>query len=176
MDSLSVLLELALVFGRLGALSFGGGLATLAEMQRTVVGHGWLTESQFVEAYALGQMAPASAMMMVVPIGYQAAGLAGAVVAFVAFFSPPALIAVVVAGLWGRVRESPWPTAFRRALIPITVGMTASSALTLLIGGLGDVRSILIALTVFVLLLRTSAPMPLVLIGGGVLGTAFLQP
>jgi chromate transporter len=73
----TTVVEVFLVFAKLGLLSVGGGTSMLAEMQREAVGRGWLTQSQFVEAYAIGQMTPGPGSLFVVPMGYQAAGISG---------------------------------------------------------------------------------------------------
>jgi chromate transporter len=70
-------LQVFLVFARLGLLSWGGGQVVLTEMQRETVAHGWLTEAQFLEAYAIGQMTPGPGALYIVPMGYQAAGFPG---------------------------------------------------------------------------------------------------
>src|SRR3954447_8742654 len=96
MTDISTLLEVALLFGRLSLLSFGGGTTVLGERERAAVGHGWLTHDQFVQSYALGQLAPGPGMTLVVPIGYQTAGIAGGLVAFLSFFLPTAILALAV--------------------------------------------------------------------------------
>jgi chromate transporter len=99
--------QLALLMGKLGLLSFGGTAVALAEIQREVVRHGWMTDSQFVEAFALGQITGVGALFAI-PVGYQAAGLPGALVALAAYFVPPAAVALLAAWSWQRLRGSPW--------------------------------------------------------------------
>ena len=55
------LLALMAVFAPLSLLSFGGGQSTIPEMQRqTVALHGWLTDAQFADIYAISRAAPGS--------------------------------------------------------------------------------------------------------------------
>src|SRR5436309_2779088 len=124
MNDPGTLWELAMLSFRVGLLSFGGGSATLGEMQREIVAHGWLTYQQFMEAYALGRAIPGGDSMYVVPIGYRIAGMPGAVAAFLAFFLPTSIIAIVVCTVWGRVRSVPWLAAGRVALLPVGVGLS----------------------------------------------------
>jgi len=56
---MSTLAQLAGAFALLSLLAVGGGAAVLPEMKETVVGqHHWLTDTQFVHVYSLGQVAP----------------------------------------------------------------------------------------------------------------------
>jgi len=164
------LLDVFLLFAKLGLLSFGGGTAILGEMQREAVGHGWLTEAQFLQAYAIGTMSPGPGTLFVVPIGYGAAGVAGAMAATLGFFLPTAAVALGAICVWSRLRQSPWPAAIRDALLPTAVGLSFASAYTMGRAGLTDVVSVGIASTTVLLLWRTSVPTPVILLAGGAVG------
>src|SRR4051812_20339730 len=103
------LVDIALVYLRLSLLAFGGGVAVLPEMRRQVVDqHGWLTNSQFADSYALGALTPGPGMLMVITAGYRAAGVPGAVVALVSIFFPSTLLTLGVMQTWQRLREASW--------------------------------------------------------------------
>jgi chromate transporter len=89
---------LACVFAYLSILTIGGGMSAFPELKiLTVEVHKWLTFSQLIHLYSVGQMAPGPNMMMIVGIGQWAGGLLGAFVVLVAFFGPTALLAFIVA-------------------------------------------------------------------------------
>ncbi len=125
------LVELFLLFLRLGLLAVGGGVSILSEAEREVVAHGWMDHASFVQAFALSQITPGPQMLYVAVVGYYAMGIAGAITASVAFFLPPALLALAVAATWDRLSRSPWPDAVRRSLGPVAVGLSAAGAYTL---------------------------------------------
>jgi len=90
----SDLLQLFWVFFRLGLLAFGGSNALLPELERQIVEEqGWLTHQGFVDSFALGQLTPGPALLMVMLAGYRVAGTAGAVVSMVAMLLRPAEMA-----------------------------------------------------------------------------------
>jgi len=103
-------------------------------------------------------------------LGYATAGVAGAIVALLAFFVPTAIIALIVARIWARIRTSPWPVAFRAAMLPVAVGLTLGSAYTLARAGLGDAQGLVVATLALLLMWRTRLPTPVVLAGTGAVG------
>jgi chromate transporter len=79
-------------------------------------------------------------------IGWQVAGLAGALVALLAFCGPAAVLAYGVAELWDRFKESAWRRAIQRAIAPLVVGMILAGGVVLATpGGSPDWRLWLIA-------------------------------
>lgn len=162
------LVEIAALFTRLGLLSFGGGTAVLAEMEREVVSvHGWLSSADFWSAYALGQLTPGPIMLFVIPLGYMIGGPAVATVATIAFLLPSSMLMLGALLLWRRVREAPWAARFSRSLQPITVGLVAAGAYSVGRASLTDVPSVAIA-TVALGLLTTRASQSLVVVVCGV--------
>ncbi len=142
-----ILLELALWFGLLSLIAFGGMPAVMPEMQRLVVEvNGWATSEEFVQLFAVGQAAPGPNVLIVSLIGWKVASLPGALVALFAVCGPTAALAWWVSGLWERFKDSPWRIAIGRAIAPLVVGLILSSGVILAMpGGSPDWRLWLIA-------------------------------
>ena len=171
---MSDLPEIALVFLRLGLLSFGGGLAILPEMERLVVSeYGWVTHREFVDSYALGRLTPGPGMLMVMFTGYRAAGLPGAVVALAALFAPTALITALAATYWDRLRASPWLLAFQRASAPVALGLIAAAGYTLLQSAVQDGFGAILAAACLFVLLKWHPNPSLVVLGAGLVAAVF---
>jgi chromate transporter len=164
----SDLLQLALVFLRLGLLAFGGSTGVLAELEREVVRqHAWLTQQQFVDSFALGQLTPGPALLMVMFAGFNVAGPSGAIVALVAIFLPSALVTSLVTAHWQRLQHQPWLVAVQRGLAAVAFGLTVAGAYSITRVAVTDSVSAAVALGAFVLLWRWRLPPALVILLGG---------
>ena len=159
------------VFAYLSLLTVGGGLAAFPELHHlTVDVHHWLSASQLVHLYSLGQAAPGPNMMMVVAIGERVAGPLGALAATAAFFLPTGLIALGVGRLWVRLEGWPWRDAIRRGLAPVAVGLVVAGSISLARVALSGAIAGAIAAVVFAVLLGTRINPAFLVLGGGVVG------
>jgi len=110
---------------KVGALSYGGGYVIVPIMQSDAVyAHHWMTDQQFLNAVALGQLTPGPVVQTVGGVGYAAAGVGGAVFAAAIAFAPSF---VFVMGLLGggrfeRVRRNAGARAFLDGAGPAAVG------------------------------------------------------
>lgn len=167
---MSDLVRIALAFGRIGLIAFGGSSAVLPELDRQVVSHlGWITEREFVDSYALGQVTPGPALLMVMFIGYRIAGAAGAVTALAAIAMPSLFASVFVVAKWEKWRQSPWLDAPRRSFAAIALGLTLAGAYTIIRTAVGDVPSASIAAITFAALWRWRFPPVLTLVAGALI-------
>jgi chromate transporter len=169
------LVELALYFGLLSLISLGGMPSVMPEMQRFVVEvNGWLTPSEFIQAFAVGQAAPGPNVLVTSLIGWKVAGIPGAVVALLAFCFPAAVIAWWVAELWDRFKDAPWRRTLQRAIAPIVVSLILSGGFVIATPGAPDWRLWLIAgASAAGMLLMPLNPLWL-LAAGGALGALLL--
>src|SRR5712664_4562614 len=80
---------LFLVFLKIGSVLFGSGYVLLAFLRTDLVERlGWLTNAQLLDAIAVGQITPGPVFTTATFIGYNLAGMRGAVVATVGIFLP----------------------------------------------------------------------------------------
>ena len=123
--------EVFLTFLRFGALSFGGGMANLPEMARVLLANGWVSRQAFADGFAMGQFVPGPNMLAVLFYGLSAAGFAGAIAALLGMFLPGAVGAMLLVRGWQWMARARWSRALRKALVPISIGLSASTVLVL---------------------------------------------
>ena len=117
--------ELALLFFRLGALSFGGPAAHIALMEdETVKRRKWLTHEQFLDLLGATNLIPGpNSTEMAIHIGYVKAGWRGLAVAGMSFIFPAAVITLLFAYLYVHFGAVPQLAAFmfgiRAAIIAV---------------------------------------------------------
>jgi chromate transporter len=128
-SAIGTLLTLAGYFALLSLFAIGGANAALPEMHRLAVEvmH-WMSDRQFADMYAIAQVTPGPNVIVVTLIGYHVAGLLGALVATLAMCGPTCLLAFYVGRTFDRFRGASWQVALAGGLVPVTLGLTAASA------------------------------------------------
>lgn len=163
----ALLWGLAAVFAPLSMVTIGGGQSAVADINRQVVDvQMWMTQAQFVDAFAISRMAPGPGSLLVTLIGWQVAGFWGAVVATAAIFGPTAFLILGVAHVWSRNREARWKRALEIGLRPVAAGMILAATYVLMQALQGGWIGQIVALASTAALLATRIS-PLLLIGAG---------
>jgi len=161
---------LAWVALKVGALSFGGGFVIIPLMQADAVHHyHWMTNAQFLNAVALGQITPGPVVQTVAVVGYAAAGVGGALLAALLAFSPSFLFIALGARHFGALRTNRVAQSFLGGAGPAAIGAIAGASIPLALG-ISHVWQVAIlagALAMIVVLRRSVV---LTLVGTGVIG------
>ncbi len=124
------LLTLASFFAVLSLFAIGGGNSAVPEMHRFAVDvEHWLSDRQFADTFALAQLTPGPNLIIVTLIGYHVAGVLGALVTTLAMCGPTCVFAFFVGRAAERFKGATWHGALSRGLIPVTLGLTAASAI-----------------------------------------------
>jgi chromate transporter len=127
-----VLLSVAWVAIKVGALSYGGGFVIIPLMQSDAVSHyHWMTSAQFLNAVALGQITPGPVVQTVAVVGYAAAGLVGGILASVVAFSPSFAFILLGAHRFDQIRSNRTARAFLSGAGPAAIGAIYGSAIPL---------------------------------------------
>ena len=127
-----VLLSVAWVAFKVGALSYGGGFVIIPLMQSDAVSHyHWMTGAQFLNAVALGQITPGPVVQTVAVVGYAAAGLAGGILASLVAFSPSFAFILFGAHRFDQIRGDHRARAFLDGAGPAAIGAIYGSAIPL---------------------------------------------
>ncbi|MFC0528762.1 chromate efflux transporter [Phytohabitans kaempferiae] len=176
-----VLLPLAWVALKVGALSYGGGFVIIPLMRADAVErYGWMTDGQFLNAVALGQITPGPVVHTVAAVGFAAAGVGGGLLAAAVAFGPSFAFVLLGAHRFDRLRGNPTVRAFLDgagpaaigsilgSVIPLTAALSepwqyavaAGAALLLLAARRGVVTTLLCAAAVGVVIALAGGPLP----------------
>jgi chromate transporter len=127
-----VLLSVAWVAFKVGALSWGGGFVIVPLMQSDAVSHyHWMTGAQFLNAVALGQITPGPVVQTVAVVGYAAAGLVGGLLASLVAFAPSFAFILLGAHRFDQIRRDRRAAGFLSGAGPAAIGAIFGSAIPL---------------------------------------------
>jgi chromate transporter len=132
MNGVGQIWTLIWTFGLMSLFAVGGANSAIPEMHRVAVDiNHWMTDRQFADVFAISQLSPGPNVLIVTLIGYSVAGILGAIAATLAMCGPTAILAYYVSLLLARSSASRWPAIIQTALVPISIGLMAASALIL---------------------------------------------
>lgn len=118
--------EVAWLFLRLGATTFGGPLVHIAMMERESVRRKWVTREQFLDLVGITNLLPGpSSTEMAMHLGHARAGGWGLVVGGACFILPAALITVAFAWAYVAFGKLPETTAILYGTKPVIVAVVA---------------------------------------------------
>jgi chromate transporter len=108
---------------KVGALSYGGGFVIIPLMHGDAVDtYGWMTDTEFANAVAYGQLTPGPVVHTVAMVGWAAAGFGGAILAATLGFAPSFLMVYLFGDHFLALRESAPARAFLNGAGPAAVG------------------------------------------------------
>lgn len=166
---------------KVGALSFGGGFVIVPLMQGDAVHvYHWMTNPQFLNAVALGQVTPGPVVATVAAVGYAAHGVAGGLLAALVAFAPSFSFILLGGRRFETLRTNRTAVAFLDGAGPAAIGailgaaillasalhegwqfaVLAAAAIALLILNLGIVQTLVLAGAVGVIAALAGAPLP----------------
>ena len=120
------------VFGFTSVLSFGGTNAVLPHLRtETVRVHGWMSDRDFVECFAIAQVTPGPSTTVATLLGYQVDGVVGAAVATFAMIVPSCGLVFGVVRVWQGTDDAPWHKVLEKGLSPVGLGLIAAAGLVL---------------------------------------------
>ena len=102
------LLMLALTFASMSLILFGGGYVFIPIIGSIVVlQYGWVTQQEFTDGIAMGQITPGPILISATFIGFKVAGLSGALLSTIAIFGPPAILMITATKVLDFIKQSP---------------------------------------------------------------------
>jgi chromate transporter len=155
---------------KVGALSFGGGFVIVPLMQGDAVhAYHWMSNAEFLNAVALGQVTPGPVVATVAAVGYGAYGIGGGLLAALVAFLPSFSFILLGGGRFERLRGNPLARGFLAGAGPAAIGAILGSAVPLA-GALTEPWQFLVLAVAAVALLAARRGVVEVLLAAGGLG------
>ena len=156
------LLRMFFEFFKVGLFAVGGGLATIPFLQDMGESTGWFANEQLTTMIAVSESTPGPiGVNMATYVGFQTAGVLGAVVATLGLITPSVIVILIIAGFLQKFRSSKTVNAVFYGLRPASTALITSAGLSValsiffVVGGMEqhtfsiDWVAVLLALAVF---------------------------
>lgn len=172
MNHTSSLVALSAHLALLSSISFGGFPTVLPDVRNFVVAtHGWATDQEFANFFAMAQAIPGPNMILMMSfVGWKLAGFPGAVASAIATFGLACAIYFVAYRLWDRFRAAPWQDIVRRGLVPVPLGLVVASGTVMARAADASWQAVAMTAAAVALVLVTRLNPLWVLFAGGALG------
>jgi chromate transporter len=158
-------------FLKVGAVLFGSGYVLLAFLRADLVERWhWLSESQLLDAIAVGQFTPGPVFTTATFIGYLLSGPTGAIVATVGIFLPAFIFVALSSPLIPKLRASPLAGAFLDGVNVASLALMAVVTWQLGATALVDWLTVTLAVGAAALLIRWRINSAWLVLGGAAVG------
>ncbi len=170
-----VLLNLCWILIVINTLTIGGGFVMLPMLQKEFVEQRhWLSNQEFLDAIAIGQLTPGPLTVMNAVIGYKVSGLVGAIAAMVSSYLPCIIIVTIVAKYYYDYKESIIVQSGFKGIKPAVIGLLAAVSISLGNTALVDPLTLGIAVISFAVIAFTKTDPSFVIVGAGLIGAILL--
>lgn len=164
-------IQLLTTFSGISLTLFGGGYVVIPALHELFVDQlQWLSSAEFADGIAIGQITPGPIFITAAFIGYKVAGVAGALLATVGMFTPPAVLTVLLSRFVTQINHSVALKAAMKGIRAAVIGMIFASGVT--IGQTIDhsVTAVLLFAFVFVISYKYNVSPIYLILGSGVAG------
>ena len=162
---------LFLFFLKVGSVLYGSGYVLLAFIRADLVERWhWLTETQLLDAIAVGQVTPGPVFTTATFIGYVLGGTRGALVATLGIFLPAFVFVAASGPLVPRIRRSPMAGAFLDGVNVAALALMAVVTYQLGRAALIDLPTIILAIVSGIVLFRFRLNSAWLILGGAIVG------
>jgi chromate transporter len=170
----ATLVGLGLFFLKVGSILFGSGYVLVAFLQGGLVDtRHWLTQSQLLDAVAVGQFTPGPVLSTATFIGYLILGIPGAAVATVGIFLPSFVFVLISNPFIARLRKSPLTSGFLNGVNAASLGLMLAVTVTLALASLSGLGSWIILLLAAGIVITWNINAAWIVAGAAVLGWLF---
>ncbi len=165
-----IFFNLFFAFFKIGLFSFGGGYAMIPLISEEIANYGWMNEAEFIQIIGIAEMTPGSiAINAATFIGFQTAGLLGALVASLGVLLPSLLIILFISSFFFKYSRHPLMKKIFVGIRPVVTGLIFSAGILIGKEVMFEIRTLIvfIALLVIIKFVKIHPIMLIILAAGG---------
>ena len=126
-----ILLQLFYEFAKVGLFTVGGGMASFPFMMVMSEKTGWFTQAQLLDMIAISESTPGPlGINMGTYVGFETAGIPGAIIATLGITLPTAALAIIVAKFLFGFKENKYVQGAFYGLRPASAGLIAAAGVS----------------------------------------------
>ena len=166
------LLEMFVIFARIGGFTFGGGYAMLPMLEKEIVNNKhWATEEELMDYYAIGQCTPGIiAINTATFIGYKVKGIPGAIFATLGVVAPSLVIITIIAAFISNFIELAFVKSAFAGIRACVCVLIFNAVLKLAKKALVDKVTVVLFAVILLLSLFTSISPAILVVAAGAVG------
>jgi len=165
--SVSKLLEMAILFMKVGSLTYGSGFVIVGVLSQEVVdARHWLTAKEFIDGIAFGQITPGPVVITSTFIGYMTQGIPGAIVATFCIFFPTFIFVMILAPRISKFKDNFYLKSLIKGANAAAIGAILSVAFILSKDAITDIPTFILFVAALPVLFFTKfKPIYIIIIG-----------
>lgn len=150
------LIALALLFLKVGSLTYGSGFVIVGVLKQEVVDNlHWLTAKEFIDGIAFGQITPGPVVITSTFIGYMTSGVIGSIVSTVCIFLPTFVFVLILAQKIHKFKDNFYLQSLIKGANAAALGAIVSTAFILSKDALIDIPAVALFLSALLILFLT---------------------
>lgn len=150
------IITLALLFLKVGSLTYGSGFVIVGVLKQEVVDNlQWLTSKEFIDGIAFGQITPGPVVITSTFIGYMTSGVIGSIVSTVCIFLPTFIFVLILAQKIHKFKDNFYLQSLIKGANAAALGAIISTAFILSKDALIDMPTVILFLISLVILFST---------------------
>lgn len=150
------LIALALLFLKVGSLTYGSGFVIVGVLKQEVVDNlHWLTSKEFIDGIAFGQITPGPVVITSTFIGYMTSGVIGSIVSTACIFLPTFIFVLILAQKIHKFKDNFYLQSLIKGANAAALGAILSTAFILSKDALIDIPTVALFLSALLILFLT---------------------
>lgn len=148
--------EIAILFLKAGALTYGSGFVIVGVLRQEVVDRlHWLTANEFIDGIAFGQITPGPVVITSTFIGYFTSGIIGSIVSTFCIFFPTFIFVMIISWKINSFKDNVHLKAFIKGANAAAIGAILATAFFLSKDGIVDIPTVILFFAAMGLLFYT---------------------